>query len=80
MFGESTLLGLILIPASPVCEKRFNRPSSLNTHMSVHTGAKRESYSLHSFIHESDSQHTSASARAADAVSRSAPTCGATNA
>ncbi|WRT69302.1 uncharacterized protein IL334_006286 [Kwoniella shivajii] len=24
----------------PVCDKRFNRPSSLNTHMSVHTGAK----------------------------------------
>lgn len=25
-----------------MCEKRFNRPSSLNTHMAVHTGAKRE--------------------------------------
>lgn len=24
----------------PVCDKRFNRPSSLQTHMSVHTGAK----------------------------------------
>ncbi|KAK6906366.1 hypothetical protein I204_00822 [Kwoniella mangroviensis CBS 8886] len=24
----------------PVCDKRFNRPSSLNTHMAVHTGAK----------------------------------------
>ncbi|KAL7420960.1 hypothetical protein Q5752_003844 [Cryptotrichosporon argae] len=24
----------------PVCDKRFNRPSSLSTHMSVHTGAK----------------------------------------
>ncbi|KAL1405075.1 hypothetical protein Q8F55_008698 [Vanrija albida] len=24
----------------PVCDKRFNRPSSLATHMSVHTGAK----------------------------------------
>ncbi|WVR08861.1 hypothetical protein IAU60_005920 [Kwoniella sp. DSM 27419] len=24
----------------PICDKRFNRPSSLNTHMSVHTGAK----------------------------------------
>ncbi|KAK4685549.1 hypothetical protein P7C73_g4598, partial [Tremellales sp. Uapishka_1] len=24
----------------PVCDKRFNRPSSLSTHMSVHTGAR----------------------------------------
>lgn len=30
------------LTVSPVCEKRFNRPSSLNTHMAVHTGAKRE--------------------------------------
>lgn len=29
-------------PCSVVCDKRFNRPSSLNTHMAVHTGAKRE--------------------------------------
>jgi uncharacterized Zn-finger protein len=27
---------------SPVCDKRFNRPSSLSTHMAVHTGAKRK--------------------------------------
>jgi hypothetical protein len=27
---------------SPVCDKTFNRPSSLSTHMAVHTGAKRE--------------------------------------
>nr|XP_018259432.1 uncharacterized protein I303_08361 [Kwoniella dejecticola CBS 10117]OBR81590.1 hypothetical protein I303_08361 [Kwoniella dejecticola CBS 10117] len=27
----------------PVCDKRFNRPSSLNTHMAVHTGAKLSS-------------------------------------
>jgi uncharacterized Zn-finger protein len=33
---------------SPVCDKRFNRPSSLATHMAVHTGAKRESYHLSS--------------------------------
>lgn len=31
------------LPVSPVCSKRFNRPSSLNTHMAVHTGAKRAS-------------------------------------
>lgn len=28
---------------SPVCDKRFNRPSSLVTHMHVHTGDKRKS-------------------------------------
>lgn len=28
---------------SQLCGKAFNRPSSLNTHMSVHTGAKRKS-------------------------------------
>lgn len=35
--------GSLRTKPSPVCDKRFNRPSSLNTHMSVHTGAKRES-------------------------------------
>ena len=42
--GAATLAchGMLRLVCSPVCNKRFNRPSSLNTHMAVHTGAKRE--------------------------------------
>lgn len=40
--GTATESSSRLTSTSPVCSKRFNRPSSLNTHMAVHTGAKRE--------------------------------------
>jgi Zinc finger, C2H2 type len=32
-----------------ICDKRFTRPSSLQTHMYSHTGEKRKSYQAHSF-------------------------------
>lgn len=38
--GEA--LGQRPLMISPICAKRFNRPSSLQTHLSVHTGAKRK--------------------------------------
>jgi len=34
-----------------VCDKRFTRPSSLQTHMYSHTGEKRKTY-LYQFLHE----------------------------
>lgn len=36
-----------------VCDKRFTRPSSLQTHMYSHTGEKRESLQLHPYAMES---------------------------
>lgn len=43
--GPGWVLGTVCrlaLTRSVVCEKRFNRPSSLATHTAVHTGAKRE--------------------------------------
>jgi len=46
VWSVSETLSQSYADSSPVCDKRFNRPSSLSTHMAVHTGAKRESHHL----------------------------------
>ncbi|OCF38759.1 hypothetical protein I317_07465 [Kwoniella heveanensis CBS 569] len=49
----------------PVCDKRFNRPSSLNTHMAVHTGAKHcgRRFSVSSNLRRHERTHDTRAAR-----------------
>jgi hypothetical protein len=63
-----------------VCDKRFTRPSSLQTHMYSHTGEKRKS-SLHhapSEIRSNSSQHSRVMLKAAGGTSPLSRTCAGT--
>jgi hypothetical protein len=60
-----------------VCDKRFTRPSSLQTHMYSHTGEKRESLGSGSPRNTANSeQHSPARSKAAAGTSQSCQTCG----
>jgi hypothetical protein len=58
-----------------VCDKRFTRPSSLQTHMYSHTGEKRKPRFIFHYCYQTNStQHFPAKLKAAAAISASCPT------